>query len=85
MLVMPRTKQIASRMLDLPLPLRPVIELKLSSLRPSVSPRLPRTVARSGLFTYHPEMTVRTAYDLKPCTNQSDKVVAHYGQVYEHQ
>lgn len=32
MLVMPNTKQMASRMLDLPLPLRPVMELKLSSL-----------------------------------------------------
>jgi hypothetical protein len=37
---------MASRILDLPLPLRPVIELKLSS---------------------HPDITVRTAYDLKPC------------------
>src|SRR5262249_2580269 len=34
MLVMPRTKQMASRMLDFPLPFRPVIELKLSSLSP---------------------------------------------------
>ena len=32
MLVMPRTKQMESKMLDFPLPLRPVIELKLSSL-----------------------------------------------------
>jgi hypothetical protein len=32
MFVMPRTKQMASRMLDLPLPFRPVMELKLSSL-----------------------------------------------------
>lgn len=32
MLVMPRTKQIESRILDLPLPFRPVMELKLSSL-----------------------------------------------------
>lgn len=31
MLVIPRTKHIASRMFDFPLPLRPVIELKLSS------------------------------------------------------
>ncbi len=30
--VIPRTKQIESRILDFPLPLRPVIELKLSSL-----------------------------------------------------
>ena len=37
---------MASRMLDLPEPLRPVMELKLSS---------------------HPDITVRTAYDLKPC------------------
>jgi hypothetical protein len=45
MFVIPRTKHIASKMLDFPDPFRPVIELKLSS---------------------HPEMTVRTAYDLKP-------------------
>lgn len=32
MLVMPKTKQMASKMLDFPLPLRPVMELKLSSL-----------------------------------------------------
>lgn len=31
MLVIPRTKHIASRMFDFPLPLRPVMELKLSS------------------------------------------------------
>ena len=31
MLVIPRTKHIASRIFDLPLPLRPVMELKLSS------------------------------------------------------
>lgn len=32
MFVMPRTKHIASRILDFPLPFRPVMELKLSSL-----------------------------------------------------
>lgn len=31
MLVMPKTKQMASNILDFPLPLRPVMELKLSS------------------------------------------------------
>lgn len=31
MLVIPRTKHIASRIFDFPLPLRPVMELKLSS------------------------------------------------------
>ncbi len=31
MLVIPRTKHIASRILDFPLPFNPVIELKLSS------------------------------------------------------
>lgn len=41
MLVMPSTKQMASKMLDLPLPLRPVMELKLSSLRSGVSARPP--------------------------------------------
>lgn len=33
MFVIPRTKQMESRMLDFPLPFRPVMELKLSSLR----------------------------------------------------
>lgn len=33
MLVIPSTKHIESRIFDFPLPLRPVIELKLSSLR----------------------------------------------------
>lgn len=37
MLVIPRTKHIESRMLDLPLPFKPVMELKLSSLRASQS------------------------------------------------
>lgn len=32
MFVMPKTKHMESRMLDLPLPFRPVMELKLSSL-----------------------------------------------------
>jgi hypothetical protein len=40
-LVIPRTKHIESRMLDLPDPLSPVIELKLSSL-PIVSERTNR-------------------------------------------
>ncbi len=31
MLVIPKTKQMESRMFDFPLPFRPVIELKLSS------------------------------------------------------
>ncbi len=64
MFVMPRTKQIESRILDLPLPLRPVIELKLSSLRTLALLR--RHCRSKGLFVYHPEITVRTAYDLKP-------------------
>lgn len=65
MFVIPRTKQMASRMLDLPEPLRPVIELKLSSLF-CVSPR-PLSIHRmEAMFVYHPEITVRTAYDLKP-------------------
>lgn len=33
MFVIPRTKHIASRIFDFPLPFRPVIELKLSSLQ----------------------------------------------------
>jgi len=32
MLVIPKTKHIESKMFDFPLPFRPVIELKLSSL-----------------------------------------------------
>ena len=63
MLVIPRTKHIASRILDFPLPLRPVIELKLSSLQ-----RTSQYLSHSRDFgdVYHPEITVRTAYDLKP-------------------
>lgn len=60
--VMPRTKHIASRIFDFPLPFKPVIELKLSSL---VSCQL--VGYDIGMFAHHPEMTVRTAYDLKPC------------------
>lgn len=67
MLVIPRTKQIASRIFDFPLPFRPVIELKLSSLQiVSIFPREIVLVA----IVYHPEMTVRTAYDLKPCNEE---------------
>lgn len=62
MFVIPRTKQIASRIFDLPEPLRPVMELKLSSLRDAVSNRKPLVARKS----YHPDITVRTAYDLKP-------------------
>lgn len=54
---------MASRMLDLPLPLRPVIELKLSSLLRSVSYAL---IDLKSPRSYHPEITVLTAYDLKP-------------------
>lgn len=63
MFVIPKTKHIESRILDLPLPLRPVIELKLSSLSKRQKQRKGRFVA----IVYHPEITVRTAYDLKPC------------------
>lgn len=71
MFVIPKTKHIESRMLDFPLPFRPVIELKDSSLSCRVS-----SAARGfwlTLFIYHPEITVRTAYDLKPY---------HYQQIY---
>lgn len=37
MLVIPRTKHIESRMFDLPLPFKPVMELKLSSLHVKIS------------------------------------------------
>jgi len=43
------------------------MELKLSSLLP-VSLPFNSTVT---LLTYHPEITVRTAYDLKPCKTDS--------------
>lgn len=67
MFVMPSTKQMASRMLDLPLPLSPVMELKLSSLQ-SASARARRLCGVVALESdYHPDITVRTAYDLKPC------------------
>lgn len=65
MFVMPSTKQMESRILDLPEPLRPVIELKDSSLWVCVNWRSAR--GREGDVAYHPEITVRTAYDLKPC------------------
>lgn len=76
---------MASRMLDLPLPFKPVIELNDSSLvrssqchisRANVKHRqqLAESNADIGLSkatdtdgTYHPETTVRAAYDLKPC------------------
>jgi hypothetical protein len=63
MFVIPKTKHIESRILLFPLPLSPVIELKLSSLS-VISPTLSM---RSVAVVYHPEITVRTAYDLKPC------------------
>lgn len=65
MFVMPKTKQMESRILDLPLPLRPVMELKVSSLR--ACQRSWMSCARRGNVVYHPEITVRWAYDLKPC------------------
>ena len=75
MLVMPRTKHIESRIFDLPLPFSPVIELKLSSLS-SVS-TYPVNIL--GAIVYHPEITVRTAYDLKPYENKS-KIVNRYAE-----
>ena len=64
MLVIPKTKHIASSMFDLPLPFSPVIELKLSSLIHRHDTARHRD--RGDGQTYHPEMTVRTAYDLNP-------------------
>jgi hypothetical protein len=66
MFVIPRTKHIESRIFDLPLPLRPVMELNDSSLSKSAQAEIEAAVA-----TYQPEMTVRTAYDLKPSTTIS--------------
>lgn len=71
MLVIPKTKQMASRMLDLPLPFSPVMELKLSSLC-DVSPchaTHHATRDRALDLAYQELMTVRTAYDLKPYRN----------------
>lgn len=62
MFVIPKTKQMESRILDFPLPFRPVIELKLSSLNPVSHV----DASESCAIVYHPEITVRTAYDLKP-------------------
>lgn len=63
--VMPSTKQMESRILDLPLPLRPVMELNVSSLQ--TCQRASFSCARSRHVVYHPDITVRWAYDLKPC------------------
>lgn len=52
-------------MFDLPLPFRPVIELKVSSLEESVEGK-----ELCASYVYHPEITVRTAYDLKPFPGQ---------------
>lgn len=70
MFVMPKTKQMESRMLDLPLPFRPVMELNVSSLR--ACQRSSFSCAHGGHVVYHPDITVRWAYDLKPC-----EVVSH--------
>lgn len=51
MLVIPRTKHIASRIFDFPLPLRPVIELKLSS-HPLITVRT--------AYDLKPSMTIST-------------------------
>lgn len=65
-------------MLDFPLPLRPVMELKLSSLRWSASASwLQRTLSR---VVYHPDITVRTAYDLKPCKTVNHLLDKVYGE-----
>ena len=64
MFVMPNTKHIASRIFDLPDPFSPVIELKASSL---FGCQRYSFVNITAMNAYHPEMTVRTAYDLKPC------------------
>lgn len=54
-------------MLDFPLPFRPVIELKLSSLRQLATASFAGVYSACFGGVYHPDMTVRTAYDLKPC------------------
>lgn len=59
-MVIPSTKQIASRILDFPEPFNPVMALKDSS-KP-VDSALSHYSGRSG----SPVMVVRTGYDLKP-------------------
>lgn len=71
MFVIPRTKQIASRILDFPLPFSPVMELKLSSLCDvnfcyATRGRKKKTRKKTKVKFYHELITVRTAYDLKP-------------------
>ncbi len=51
MLVIPRTKHIASRIFDFPLPLRPVMELKVSS-HPLITVRT--------AYDLKPSMTIST-------------------------
>jgi hypothetical protein len=59
-LVIPSTKQIASRIFDFPEPFNPVMALKDSSNPGVISPVLFRMDSGS------PVMVVRTGYDLKP-------------------
>ena len=70
MFVIPSTKQIASRMLDFPLPFSPVMELKLSSLCDVrfcyATRKKERKKPRRKVMIYQELITVRTAYDLKP-------------------
>jgi hypothetical protein len=55
---------MASRMLDLPEPFSPVMELKLSSLPDGG--QYGECSCLHGGGAYHPDITVLTAYDLKP-------------------
>lgn len=86
MFVIPKTKQMESKMLDFPLPLRPVMELKLSSLCGDCQQLHPCIAAVSDVVcggVYHPEITVRTAYDLKPCDTVShDLIMEQQGSTY---
>ena len=61
MFVIPRTKQMASRILDFPEPFSPVMALKDSSKPGRISSATSKRVALSL-----PVIVVRTGYDLKP-------------------
>ena len=64
MLVIPKTKHIASRIFDFPLPLRPVIELKLSS-HPLITVRI--------AYDLKPSITISTTLMLSVLTG-SDRI-----------
>lgn len=75
MLVIPSTKQIASRIFDLPDPFRPVMALKDSSKPVGVS----GVHSRYPSLSYSPEIVVRTGYDLNPSRMSSSILIVARG------